>query len=268
MGGRWFQERREILLRGLVSYQIEAWATFNTFFDCFKLEGKVPYAEWEAWIGTENRKGPLWQLSDLCHSIIRREGYKPSIHEILLDWTVGAIFHECLKIREELYQLNHPIDMCIREDVSELPEVREVIEEWERRLAQIRVSLRGGFQEVRNLFQRAWKGMRGFLIIHREMGLLMRYLVENRRTLIGLLGQDEWKNFMAAIHPHGEADTWYYAGVGYLKSGWIQKASEAFAQALALYPDHREASERIKELEKETGALCHLDQSQPEAGRG
>jgi|GEM_PF-3031292 len=254
MGGRWFEERREILLRELVAGYVETWADFMAFYRRFCLEGKVPYEEWERWIGTENRRGPLWRLKDLSHSIIRREGYRPTMHEILLDWTVGAIFHECQKIREEIFQLSHPLEVDDRENLAELPEIREVLEEWEGRMARIRVSLREGFKEVHRLFHGAWKGMKGFLILHREMGLLMRYLAESRSTLISLVGEEEWGRFMEVLYPRGEADLWYRAGLSYLRGGWVDRAREAFHATLRLCPEHSEARRRLKDLEKDTGA--------------
>lgn len=253
MGGQWFQERKEILISELVAGFVEAWCTFQGLYESYKENAKTPYTSWESWIGTENRKGPLWRLRDLSHSIVRRPGSKPCMHEVLLDWSLGAIFHECFKIREDVFQLSHPLDLNEPGSGLDLPEVREAIEEWERRMAKIRVSLRSGLEEVRRLFQSSWKGLRGTLLTHREMGLLMRYLAENRDQFLGLLGEGEWEAFMKALHPRGEADTWYLAGVSYHRSGWFEKARRAFERALVVGPEHPKAQEMVRMMEQSSG---------------
>ena len=132
MEGRWFQERKEILIRELVASFVEAWCTFNALYRRQKDEGKPHYAAWESWIGTENRKGHLWRLKDLSQSIVRRPGSNPSMHEVLLDWTLGAIFHECLKIREDLFQLSHPLDVGEKTAEDELPDYRALVARAEK----------------------------------------------------------------------------------------------------------------------------------------
>jgi hypothetical protein len=252
MEGRWFQERKEILIRELVASFVEAWCTFNALYRRQKDEGKPHYAAWESWIGTENRKGHLWRLKDLSQSIVRRPGSNPSMHEVLLDWTLGAIFHECLKIREDLFQLSHPLDVGEKTAEDELPEVREAIEEWVKRIAQIRVSLYSGLEEVHRLFQSSWKGLKGTLFTHREMGLLMRYLAENRDQLVALLGEEEWEVFMRDLHPEGESDTWSLAGESYHRGGWFERAKWAFEKALSMNVDHDRAKQMMTLIENKS----------------
>jgi tetratricopeptide (TPR) repeat protein len=253
MSDRWFCERKEILVKELVADFVDAWNTFQGLYRDFREQGGPRYTAWESWIGSENRKGPLWRLRDLSHLIVRRPGSRPSMYEVLLDWTLGSIFHECLKVREDVYQLTHPLDLNDGRSILELPEVREAIEEWEKRMAHIRVSLHADLQEVDRLFQGAWKGLKGILLTHREMGLLMRYLTENRHLLISLLGEAEWQELMQNVHPGGEAEVWYRAGVSYHGSGWLEQAREALEKVLEIDRDHAAARVLIERIGRGPG---------------
>ena len=243
MGGQWFQERKEILIRELVANFIDAWAAYRAIHSNYKHQGLPDYKSCEKWIGTENKKGPLWRLKDLSNSIARRAESQPNMYEGLFDWTLGSIFHECLKIREDVYRLTHPLDVAFEDNGVSFPEIREAVKEWESRMAQIRVALRSALNEVDKLFSSSWKALKGTLLIHRDMGLVMRYLTENKDRIVTLLGSGGWEAFMEGLHPMGEADTWYLAGISYNRSGWPERAADAYRKALSIRSDHPRADE-------------------------
>ncbi len=251
MSGQWFEERKEILMQELLAGFVDAAGTFKGLHRDYARSGGLQYDEWAVWTGSESGKGPLWRLKDLSHSIFRRPDSKPLMHEAVLDWTLSAIFHECMKIREEAYQVGHPLELNQGRQAPVLPEVRLAMEEWEQRMAQIRISSRQGLDNVQRLFQVAWKGLRRTLISHREMGLLMRYLAENRHRLIEILGEEEWRELMEELHPLGEADTWYLAAMSYHKGGWRDKALQALRKAVALCGEHPLAARMYRSM---TGA--------------
>ncbi len=58
-------------------------------------------------VGTEKKNGLLWQLKDLCHQIWPREKQDQHIHGVLVDWLIGSLFHEAMKLKENLYLLNN-----------------------------------------------------------------------------------------------------------------------------------------------------------------
>jgi hypothetical protein len=249
MTQRWLEERREILLWEVLSGFVESLFTFLTIKRRYERTKRPDFSLWAGLLGFEIKKGPLWRLTELSHFLFRRKGAKPSIHEVLFDWSLGAIFHECLKIREDLYQLNHPPDFKKRTKGLDLPEIRSAIEEWERRMASIRISLSTSMEEVERLFRSAWKGLRGTIIANREMGLLMRFIAENYRTFEKLLGQSEWSNFLSEIHEAGEAHIWYRAAVDYMEGGWLEDAKRAARRALKISPSHAEAQRLLASLQ-------------------
>lgn len=249
MGRQRFEERKEILIRELSVGFVGAFLKFKDLYRNYKDKGKLSYSAWDEWVGTETRKGPLWRLADLSLSVFRRPGSRLSMHEVLLDWSLVALFHESLKIREDVYQLSHPLEWSEGWQYTKVPEIRATIEQWERHLAQVRGSIRGGLEEVHQLFQSGWTGLKGTLLTYRELGLVMRCLTENRNLLVDLLGDKEWGEFMEGLHPHGEADAWYLAGMSYYRSGWFDKANMAFEKALNLLPEHPMASKMLKTAE-------------------
>lgn len=57
-------------------------------------------------LGEPSNKGILWRLKDTAHLLLSRmqEHSTTAIH---LDWTIGYLFHECVKIVETAYQLQN-----------------------------------------------------------------------------------------------------------------------------------------------------------------
>ena len=72
-------------------------------FARFDLSGSISFPIISGLLGEGSNKGPLWQLKDTAHHLFQREPRKSSAGNYL-DWSIGFLFHECVKIREASYQ--------------------------------------------------------------------------------------------------------------------------------------------------------------------
>ena len=63
--------------------------------------------QWTIVLGTENSKGALWQLKDRCCQLWPREDRSQPAAGVRLDWLIGSLFHEAVKLKENLCLLNN-----------------------------------------------------------------------------------------------------------------------------------------------------------------
>jgi len=71
MTNRWFEERKDLFFRDLVHSFLEAKVFFDELYRHYRKHKTVPFERMQYWIGTETRKGPLWNLKDSCHLLFR-----------------------------------------------------------------------------------------------------------------------------------------------------------------------------------------------------
>ncbi|MCI5122742.1 MAG: hypothetical protein D3908_16455, partial [Candidatus Electrothrix sp. AUS4] len=58
-------------------------------------------------IGEETDKGPLWTLRELCRRVWPEGEHEEDVEGSLVDWLMGSIFHEAIRLREDVHILNN-----------------------------------------------------------------------------------------------------------------------------------------------------------------
>ena len=105
MNNHWILDRREVFERDLIQEFFEAKLFFDSIVRTYRHNETVSFEQLDTWVGTDENKGPLWLLKDHSHRLYRRNSHAGSLFENLFDWTVGSIFHETIKLKEEAYQI-------------------------------------------------------------------------------------------------------------------------------------------------------------------
>src|SRR5208337_5094678 len=85
----------------------ESISVFKTFNHCMELYkgGQLTFVEMEEFVD-DRGKSCLYRLKQMCHGLFRttcEAAYKEKFYDI----TVGYIFHEAMKLRECIYQLEY-----------------------------------------------------------------------------------------------------------------------------------------------------------------
>jgi tetratricopeptide (TPR) repeat protein len=254
MVNRWFEERKDLFFRDLVYSFLEAKVFFDELHRHYRKHKTVTFERMEYWIGTETRKGPLWNLKDSCHLLFRDSDAKLTLSEYLFDWTVGSIFHEGIKLKEDAYQLESyqprtegiqtsDDKQDIREVLSEYVTIATVIEKAARNLG-------AGIKSMQELFARASEQFRELLASHTHSGLLMRCLLEESELVEKALGRNSLQKIIAALYPKRPEQAYLSAGKSCLRGGWFKEAQTYFSTALEIKPDHPEAQKCLREAEK------------------
>ena len=196
-------------------------------------------------VGTEVDKGPLWQLKDLCHRLWPEEEYSRSLEGSLIDWLVGSIFHEAMKLKENIYLLNSygPAARKIsdhegdgrpgrrRQDVTvpRLVQMMDIKGLIKRTAAAVTVQM----DQLAFLFGQANCMLRTMTPELTHNLLLIRFLVEQESAV-----QDLWGEELDAVFDDMFGGTpeqgFCAAGRSYYNGQWYPQALNMYQRALAM----------------------------------
>ena len=100
---KWFEKRRSLFVKKMIREFYETFIAFNTIYTHYISAQEVSFEHIDKLIGKESEKGLLWRLKDLCHQLWRNANPQEEINGRLLDWVMGSIFHEAMKLKESIY---------------------------------------------------------------------------------------------------------------------------------------------------------------------
>jgi hypothetical protein len=175
----------------------------------------------------------LFRLKERTHALFRGPGgiVRGSTHrEALFDLAVGSLFHEAMKLRENLYQreVYGPRVRALHSDAGE--ESKALFDEFEKMLGAVDDRLDEGVRELETLAQRTADQLR-LLIADRPDDGAVRFVIERPEEVKAVFGLplDALLEEMYGTVARGFES----AGRSYLSSGSFEAACDCFARALA-----------------------------------
>lgn len=228
---------------------------FDKLYGSYKKSGRVSFQQLETWIGTERNKGALWNLKDTAHLLFRNDLSQSFFYERLFDWTLGSIFHESMKLKEDIYLL----EVYQREgkaftEQANIPEgvdSRELWEEYEMIITGAKQSADAEMDNMEYLFARGMKQLQKTIVRYKDEGLLIRFLTENESLYEAVYGRGSFEKLCETMYARGLEDAYWYAGKSCREGGWYDEALTLINKALALNPrneDLRKESEQIRQI--------------------
>jgi len=256
MAQEWLLERRDLFLRNVVKDFFQCQVFFNDLKEHTQKYG-VRYDGFDFWVGTEEKKGRLWQLKDLCHVIWDETTSKEDPDGVMFDWMVGAIFHEAMKLKEnaymfERYQKSYPEGT---KDIINGNGTKVVKEFFEEMIFEVKRCIR----RLDWLFKHAERHLFQVLQKEKENPLLLRFLLADTN---GIPEEEDWqrwkgpKKLLEVLFPEGLDRAYCIAGESLLEGGWFQEARAAFEKALNINPECKEAKSGLRLLEKRLKELA------------
>lgn len=192
-------------------------------------------------VGTETRKGSLWRLKDLGHQIWPRHSCAPNDPGILLDWLIGALFHETVALKENLYLLhNYSAISAGQGRPNHLLANGWLADDIPDNIARQMERVGSLFGQV-NYFIR--------LMLPDLIGnpLVVRLLVEHEEAVTELWGESVDSIFSDIFS--GRADAGFcLAGASYARGQWFRQALRMYERALACNRQCDEARVRVAHL--------------------
>lgn len=241
----WFEERRQLFLKNMLKGFYETSSRFLAIADRYDRTGKIPFAHIDGLVGTETHKGLLWTLKDRCHQLWRNADPQDEMNGCLLDWLMGSIFHEAMKLKENIY-LHH-----VYGPLAEAMKRREAVgtvtlcgEEYRRFLDRVRREVESQMDNLGFMFGRANALLRVMVRHQGENRLLVRYLVENPEVVEQLwsVGLDD---LLFEMFPEGAEYGYCAAARSYMEGDWHRRALAAYQKALAVSPACEEAQRHV-----------------------
>ena len=222
----------------------------RTVFDRFQ-QGEACFDDVAQLVG-DSDDSVLFRLKERCHALFRRDpGASPQIHnEVLFDLTVGSLFHEAMKLRENLYQ----------QEIY-MPKVERLLEEhgrddgkFFRELEHIQIAgadrTVDALRETELLLDQTRDQLLALLSANPEGGLVTRSLVENHKLI-----EDVFETDLATILAEIHGDT----AAGYRVAAHSYLASAFFSEAIACLDKLEELTKaRTKQGDPKGAELARL----------
>lgn len=227
-------DKKNWIILEIVRDYLYSYIHFQSLYEKYKAN-TITFEDVEKFVTDKDPHLPLFNLKESCHMLFRYQGEeKCSDEEKLLDLAVGSIFHEAMKIRENLYLLEvyKPRYMQIRSmretsnyESNLLQAFNKIGGRTEKRLAESVI-------EVKRLFQDTLKQLNDLLPRYKDNPVLMRCLLRNKDLLQRVFGKRKGLKVISDIFPGGLGEAYDVEGKAYLESEHYDLAADFFNQAL------------------------------------
>ena len=274
----WFEQRRDHFIRRIVDDFFSLVRSFQQLYEvylkCRNAQGhgdvdllcpETEEVRAQMWnrltemIGTETEKGMLWQLKDLCHQVWPEQEREYDVHGSLMDWLLGSVFHEAMKLKENIYLLNTYGPAAIR--MRDLPEVSSVrvlrpsgsfprlsnMVDAETLIRRIAVDVVGQMEQIGFLLGQANFILRMMMPDLAGNMLVVRLLVEKEELVQSGWGEQIEELFTDMFSGSG-AEGFCAAGRSYLSGQWYVQALDMYERALSCESQCDEARAKVVHL--------------------
>ncbi len=198
-----------------------------TQFKAHDQTGQISFNFFKELLGDEMNKGQLWHLKDTAHILFRHDQDSDRIGPYL-DWCIGYIFHECMKLREDAYQQENyrPWFEARHINPSISPEEQLISQELFTVLEQTRESISREISRVKFILFHCRRLFIMYLPAHQENPLLARFLFAEKELI-----QDVFKSLypelLSAIYADNPGKLYELAALSLERGGWIKEAKAA-----------------------------------------
>jgi tetratricopeptide (TPR) repeat protein len=236
------ENRRRNLLE-MVRRLLLAEVAFQEIFKRYK-EGKLRFSDIGNWVDDRGRS-LLYNLKEQSHSLFR-VGAKRPVHrnEWLLDLAIGSIFHEAMKLRENIYQMEvyRPRYLQFKSKISRTAYEyeKDYLQQFERIVSRAEQGVQEGMEETQSFFKDAVEQLIDFFKKNSANPYLVRFLLEHQPLLQRVYGNRKAKEIFHLMFKKGLLDAYSLAGRSYLQSGHYDLASLYFSKALKMEPSDHE----------------------------
>lgn len=209
--------------------------------------------------GEEMEKGLLWRLKDTAHHLFRNIPETDTTGKFL-DWALGYIFHETIKLKEDSYQLSHYAPWFISLDPAMLDgDDRRFRKELLQVLLQTRESIEREIRRIRFITTLCLDMVPKHYARYRENALLARFIFD-QNTLVRAVFKDKYSALVKGIYGDEPEYMCIRAAASLRAGGWLEEALQAAQEAMTMRPESDAAQ---KELELVQDQLRYMHKGLP-----
>lgn len=218
-------------------------------FEMFDRDGHVDFNTVRELLGGGMNKGLLWRLKDSAHHLFRNDVLDLPVGH-LLDYAIGYLFHETLKLKESAYQQLKYAPALQAVPCDDVPGLkgdacagfRDLMERSKGETAGLVANLRALLDGCRDMFPI-------YLAHHGDNPLLARYFFESEEV-IRLMFRNRFDSLIEAVYGDAPERRFLLAGQSLRAGGWTADAARALdaaEQARPGSPDVAAERERYAE---------------------
>jgi tetratricopeptide (TPR) repeat protein len=203
----------------------------------FHQEGTLRFNHIEALID-DGGHSILYRLKGNCHALFRHNNDR-SCHdeERLLDLAVGSIFHEAMKLRENLYQVEMYRPRYLGIQLKKTPYRASLLDRFEKIILRAEEGIQEGVADIRALFGDTLDQLIDLMRGYGDNDLLVRFLLTHRKLFLKVYGRKQLENLFISMFKNGLIQAHWIGAMSYLQSGYYDMASQLLAKATRLTPD-------------------------------
>lgn len=227
-------DKKNWIILEIVRDYLYSYIHFQSIYDQYKAQ-TLSFDDVEKFVTDKDPTLPLFNLKESCHMLFRYQGEKEcSDEEKLLDLAVGSIFHEAMKIREDLYLLEvyKPRYLQVQNSQDSSDYKSNLLQEFTKIGLRTEKRLAESILETRRLLHDTLKQLAHLLPRYRDNHVLMRFLLHNKELLQQAFGKRKGLQVIADMYPGGLGEAYDVEGRDYLASEHYDLAAEFFSHAL------------------------------------
>lgn len=248
MSKHWLEANGLRLMAEILRDFCQVSLTLEEQFARYDSAGNLSYAVLRDILGDQMSRGVLWRLKDTAHHLLRNPRESTAAGR-LLDWAIGYIFHEALKLLEDTHQHQYyaPSLLGMVED-NPSPELKAMARDFSLMAVEIQEDMGRGVGRIRQLlaharlfFHRCYVGQKDNIYLAR--------LLHDQEDMIREAFAGEFDNLCAAVYGDARQTLFLNAAMSLLHGGRKEQAQSALARAKAIAPE----DPRIAPLEEALG---------------
>ena len=230
--------------------------TLSSLFDRLR-DGEPCFAEMAELVG-DSESSILFRLKERCHAQFRKDSAEArDMHrEVLFDLTVGSLFHEAMKLRENLYQQEVYVPKVERLLEEHGPDDSAFFKEFETVQSMGADRTQTAMQETEGLLSQTRNQLRALLATHSDDSLMTRSLFENRGAVESVFNAS-LSDLFQEIHKTAAAG-YATAAESFLESAFFDEANACLDAALAENATHTDGSDEWMRLRHYAEGMAHF----------
>lgn len=243
----WLEERRDEFSRDAIQQFFKAYLNFKKEYEQFQKKGRVKFSDFAEWVGTEEDKGPLWNLKDLVHNLLD----KPSrflTHEIAFERAIHLIFHQLMSFKEHIYVLEQYESIVRKRFEEKDEELSEALDDFKELMAKIRKEMPEEIESAKELFEASLKLLRLMLPSFKTNKLVVRYILENKELIDRVYGKDGWEKMLGLMFPKKTEEAYYLAALWYFENGDYADSRSYVKEAMKINPGNKKIESFAKKV--------------------
>jgi len=251
---KWIESKHPEFVRDLFKFFCQACEQLEEQFLRFDEDSTVEFDVLKELVGTEMNKGLLWRMKDTAHHVFRHDPHS-QLGGKFLDWAMGYIFHETIKLKEDAYQKQNYAPWFHKLYEGDLNDSeKDITEQLFQVLNQTEESMRREIDRIRFIIAKCRQLLPYYLRRYSDNELLARYIF-SQNELVQFVFGEEYSGLVYAIYGTEPESMYVLASQSLRIGGWVEEASQAVECALKENPSSKMVLQEKKIIDNWTNKI-------------